>query len=262
MTDPYGQNGPSSVPPQGNGPQPPPQNPYVPGGQPQQPYIPGGQPNQFPPAQGQNPYVQAGPPQNPYPGQPQNPYGQGPIPNAYATGPGPSAPSGAVKAAGVGVGILKSVAGRVIIGIVVAVIAGIVVFVVKPGASGAKVADCISITGTSANPDATKVGCDDVKAVYVVTAVGATCDEYEDEFTFTAKGATVSKLCLFYNVKVGDCLTVSSTGADTKGACTPGSFKVTLTKDGTADDTQCPSESTTSIPNVTRNKLICLAKQK
>jgi len=28
-----------------------------------------------------------------------------------------------------------------------------------------------------------------------------------------------------------------------------------VTKDGTADDTQCPSESTTSIPNVTRNKL-------
>jgi hypothetical protein len=259
MTDPYSPNGP--VPPQG-GPQQPQQNPYVPGGQPQQPYIPGSQPNQFPAGQGQNPYG-AGQPQNPY-GQPQPPYGAGPgpIPNAYATGPGPSAPSGAVKAAGVGVGILRSVVGRVIIGVVLAAIAGIVIFVIKPGATGAKVGECLNITGTTANPDATKVSCDDAKATYVVTAAGATCDENEDEFTFTAKGATVSKLCLYYNVKVGDCLTVNTSGADTKSACTTGTYKVTLTKDGTSDDSQCPAESTTSIPNVTRNKLICLAKQK
>jgi len=55
---------------------------------------------------------------------------------------------------------------------------------------------------------------------------------------------------------------VNASGADSKGACTTGTYKVTLTKDGTSDDTQCPAESTTSIPNVTRNKLICLAKQK
>ncbi|MGV8850850.1 MAG: LppU/SCO3897 family protein [Propionibacteriaceae bacterium] len=61
---------------------------------------------------------------------------------------------------------------------------------------------------------------------------------------------------------MGDCITVSTTGADTKGACSTGSYKVTLTKDGTSDDTECPAESTTSIPNATRNKLICLAKQK
>lgn len=249
MTDPNGQNGP--VPPQG-GPQQPPQNPYVPGGQPQQPYTPGSQPNQFP----------AGPPQSPYPGQPQNPYGQGPIPNAYATGPGPSAPSGGAKAAAVGLGLLKTVAGRIIIAVVVVAIAGVIYFVVKPGASGAKVGECLNITGTTANPDATKLSCDDAKATYVVTAVGATCDEYEDEFTFKAKGATVSKLCLFYNVKVGDCLTVNTKGADSKGACTPGSYKVTLTKDGTSDESQCPTGSTSSVPNVTRNKLICLAKQK
>jgi hypothetical protein len=262
----------------------------VPGGQPQQPDIPGGQPNQFPAGQGQGPYPgqpqnpYPGQPQNPYPGQPQNPYpgqpqnaypgqpqtpypgqsqyGQGQIPNAYATGQGPSAPSGGAKAAAVGVGFLKTVVGRIVIAVVIAAIAGVIYFVVKPGPAGTKVGECLNITGTTANPDATKVSCDDAKATYVVTAVGATCDEYEDEFTFKTKGATVSKLCLFYNVKVGDCLTVSTTGADSKGVCSPGSYKVTLTKDGTSDDTQCPGESTTSIPNVTRNKLICLAKQK
>ena len=166
------------------------------------------------------------------------------------------------EAAAVGVGILKTVVGRIIIAVVVAAIAGVIYFVVKPGASGAKVGECLNITGTTAKPDASKVSCDDAKATYMVMAVGATCDEYEDEFTFTTKGATVSRLCLFYNVKVGDCLTVSTTGADTKGACTAGSYKVLFTKDGTSDDNQCPAESTTSIANVTRNKLICLAKQK
>jgi hypothetical protein len=140
------------------------------------------------------------------------------------------------------------------------VIAAVVIFVVKPGASGAKVGECLNITGTTKEPDATKVSCDDAKATYVVTAVGAACDEYEDEFTFTQKGATVSKLCLFYNVKVGECIKVSTSGADTKGDCSPGTYKVLLTKDGTTDDSQCPAEATTSIPNVTRNKLLCLAK--
>jgi hypothetical protein len=157
---------------------------------------------------------------------------------------------------------LNTIVGRIVLAAIVLAIGGIIFIVVKPGAAAAKVGDCLNLTGTTATPNASMVSCDDPTATYVVTAQGATCDENEDEFTFTTKGATIKKVCLFYNVKVGDCLTVGTTGAEAKGACTPGASKVTLATTGTADISQCPAESTTSIPNVTRNKLICLAKQK
>lgn len=228
MTDPYGQNGPT--PPQGG------QNPY--GGQPQNPY-PQGQP--------QSPYPQ-GP--NPYPQGP-NPYAQGPVPNAYA-----AAPAGKVKGAA-----SFGIARRVISIIVVAALAFGGYFIWKfTGVGAMKAGDCVVATGTKSDPTVKKVNCSDANAVYQVTAVDTTCDESESSYTETYRGSS-TKLCLYYNVSQGDCVTPgTSTTVSTKGACAPGAYKVVLVRTDTADENECPDMTEFTVPNTTRNRLICLTK--
>jgi hypothetical protein len=261
MTDPYGRNGPSYVPPQGSAPQNPyPGQPYVPNGQPQNPYVPqpygpGSQPqNPYPSAQGHYPPVQGQYP--PAPGQ--YPPAQGaPTPSPYALAPGQPAPTQGPPPSAARTKVVRSVLSWVLI----LALAGAGWFIYKnTGAAAMKVNDCVAITGTKSSPDAKKVSCTDATAIYKVTALDVTCDENESEYTETIKGLS-TKLCLFYNVTVGECIAKGTASkVSSKGACTPGTYKVLATKDDTADENTCPDMTEFTLPNTTRNKLICLVQ--
>lgn len=252
MTDPYGQNGPSSVPPQGSAPQNPyPGQPYVPNGQPQHPYVPQsyGQGSQ------QNPYASAPGPYPPAPGQ--YPPQGAPTASPYALAPGQPAPTPGRPPSAVKTKVVRSVLSWVLI----LALVGAGWFIYKnTGAAAMKVNDCVTITGTKSSPDAKKVSCTDAKAIYKVTALDTTCDENESEYTETIKGLS-TKLCLFYNVTVGECIAKGTASTvSSKGACSPGTYKVLATKDDTADENTCPDMTEYTLPNTTRNKLLCLVQ--
>ncbi len=233
MTDPYGQNGPT-----------PPQDGQIPfGGQPQNP-VPQG-----PQGQPQNPYAQ---------GQPQNPYGQGPtVPTAYQA----AAPTAGSKLA-IGAKAAGGMLVRRLIGVALVVVLAFGGFLVWKftGVGAMKAGDCVVATGSKSDPNVKKVSCTDANAVYQVTAVDTKCDESESSYTETYRGSS-TKLCLYYNVSQGDCVkpgTASSVG--TKGACAPGTYKVVLVRTDTADENECPDMTEYTVPNTTRNRLICLTK--
>ena len=145
----------------------------------------------------------------------------------------------------------------VVVVIVVGVI-GYLVFFQKSDPTAAKVGDCVSITGPSNLATATRLSCDNQSALYVVTAAGktVTCDSSEVSYSGSARDRT--KLCLFYNVRVGDCLTVTPKGdSDTKGTCAAGMLKVLSVRTDTADKAQCPAGAEEARADATRNRLIC-----
>jgi hypothetical protein len=147
----------------------------------------------------------------------------------------------------------------VVVVFVVGVI-GYLVFFQKSDPTAAKVGDCVSITGASNLATATRLSCDDQSALYVVTAAGktVTCDSSEVSYSGSARDRT--KLCLFYNVRVGDCLTVTPKGdGDAKGTCAAGTLKVLSVRTDTADKTTCPAEADEARADVTRNRLICFS---
>jgi len=231
MTDPYGQDGPT--PPQGV----PPQSPCVPG-QPQNPYPP-------------NPAPQGAPQPGPYAqGQPQNPYPQGPA-NPYAAAQ-PVITGGPAKQ-----GIGRRILSFALIPVLLA--AGWIVYKTV-GVGSMKPGDCVVVTGTKSSPNVKKVGCGDANAVYAVTAVDSTCDESESEYTETNRGLS-TKLCLYYNVNDGDCITRgNASSVSTKGTCAKGSYKVVRVLKDTSDENECPDMTEFTVPNVTRNKVICLTE--
>jgi hypothetical protein len=147
----------------------------------------------------------------------------------------------------------------VVVVFVVGVI-GYLVFFQKSDPTAAKVGDCVSITGASNLATATRLSCDDQSALYVVTAAGktVTCDSSEVSYSGSARDRT--RLCLFYNVRVGDCLTVTPKGdGDAKGTCAAGTLKVLSVRTDTADKTTCPAEADEARADVTRNRLICFS---
>jgi len=84
------------------------------------------------------------------------------------------------------------------------------------------------------------------------------CDSSEVSYSGSARDRT--KLCLFYNVRVGDCLTVTPKGdGDAKGTCAAGTLKVLSVRTDTADKTTCPAEADEARADVTRNRLICFS---
>ena len=147
----------------------------------------------------------------------------------------------------------------VLLAIVVGVV-GYLLFFRKSDPTTAKVGDCVSVTGSAIAATATRLSCDDARALYVVTAAGksVTCDSHEVSYTGGSSDGT--KLCLFYNVKVGDCLTLTQKGdGDAKGTCAKGMSKVASVRTDTANAAQCPPEADTALTNATRNRLICFA---
>ena len=145
--------------------------------------------------------------------------------------------------------------------VVVVVVVGVIAYLVffqKSDPTAAKVGDCVSVTGSENAATATRISCNDQSALYVVTASGksVTCDAYEVSYTGNNRDRT--KLCLFYNVAVGDCLKVSQNGdGDAKGACAAGMLKVVSVKTDTSAASACPAQSDAARADATRNRLIC-----
>ena len=150
-------------------------------------------------------------------------------------------------------------AAAVLLAIVVGVV-GYLLFFQKSDPTAARVGDCVSVKGSAIAATATRLSCDDASALYVVTAAGksVTCDSHEVSYTGGNRDRT--RLCLFYNVKVGDCLTLTQNGdGDAKGTCAKGTSKVVSVRTDTANAAQCPPEADTALTNTTRNRLICFA---
>ena len=153
----------------------------------------------------------------------------------------------------------RLILGAAVLVVIVGAVIGYLVFQ-KSDPTAAKVGDCVKITGASNLATATRLSCDDELALYVVTAAGkaVTCDSSEVSYTGSTRDRT--KLCLFYNVRVGDCLTVTPNGdGDAKGACTAGTLKVLSVSTDTADKTKCPAAADEARADVTHNRLICFA---
>jgi hypothetical protein len=155
---------------------------------------------------------------------------------------------------------------RLLLGLVAAVVVvavgviGYLVFFQKSDPTSAKVDDCVSISGPASLATASRLSCDDDKALYVVTAAGktVTCDAHEVSYSGSNRDRT--KLCLFYNVRVGECLKVTQNGdGDAKASCATGMLKVLSVRTDTADKTQCPAQADEARADPTRNRLICFA---
>ena len=147
----------------------------------------------------------------------------------------------------------------VLLAIVVGVV-GYLLFFQRSDPTAAKVGDCVSIKGSANDATATRLSCDDSKALYAVTASGKSvrCDRHEVSYTGGSRDRTT--LCLFYNVKAGDCLRLTQSGSgDPKGTCAKGMSKVASVRTDTASAAQCPPEADTALTNTTRNRLICFA---
>jgi hypothetical protein len=147
--------------------------------------------------------------------------------------------------------------GAVVVVVVVAVLGYVAIFA-RSDAMAARVGDCVSISGSSSSAHARRVACSDSTALYVVTATGRTptCDA--SEVTYTGSLLDRTKLCLFYNLRVGECLTVARAGeGESKDPCAPGRLKVVHVDASTADQTKCPPEADIARTDDTRARLVC-----
>lgn len=169
--------------------------------------------------------------------------------------PGASAPDGTITVRNPR-RVLFGLAAAVVV-VVVAVVGYVLVFA-RSDATAAKVGDCVSVSGSAASATARRVACSDSSALYVVTATGAkvTCDV--SEVTYTGGERDRTRLCLFYNVRVGDCLAIAQ-GGTTKGSCAPGTLKVVYVDTSSADETKCPAEADVARTDDTHARLICFA---
>ncbi len=181
--------------------------------------------------------------------------GDGSVPTRTYGSTSPNKPPAALA----GVNISKRlVRGAAVVVVIVVSVIGYFVFFQNSDPTAAKVGDCVSISGSESVATAKRLSCDDPKALYVVTAAGknVTCDTSEVSYTGSNRDRT--KLCLFYNVRVGDCLKVAQSGnGDAKGTCAAGMLKVVSVRTDTADEAQCPANADAARADVTRKRLIC-----
>lgn len=135
---------------------------------------------------------------------------------------------------------------------------------------GVAVGDCVSIAefdtepGEGAGVSLTPLDCDNQDATYLVQADGyQPCDDYE--LSLNSPQDKDRALCLDFNVEEGDCLTVGEQGplgdrvqncADVQPAGS--TYLVLSVKDRTSDIADCPSDTEVALPNVTRDRLVCL----
>ncbi|HET7723995.1 MAG TPA: hypothetical protein VFK68_05110 [Propionibacteriaceae bacterium] len=144
--------------------------------------------------------------------------------------------------------------------LVVVAVAGYVLVFARSDATAAKVGDCVSVTGTAADARARRVACSDAGALYVVTAAGPKVNCDASEVTYTGGARDRTRLCLFYNLRVGDCLSAGRGGEpDTKAACAPGMLKVVYVDTSSADETKCPPAADVARTDDTSSRLICFA---
>jgi hypothetical protein len=150
-----------------------------------------------------------------------------------------------------------------VVAVVIVIVVGVIVYLVffqKSDPTAAKVGDCVSISGSASLATAQRLSCDDESALYVVTAAGKSVSCDANEVSYTGSNRDRTKLCLFYNVRVGDCLTLTQKGdGDARGTCAPGMVKVVSVRTDTAEESQCPAEADVARADATRKRLICFA---
>ncbi|WP_340537795.1 LppU/SCO3897 family protein [Nocardioides sp. GXZ039] len=131
-------------------------------------------------------------------------------------------------------------------------------------AEAAEVGDCLNLSGVAVNAGSEAISCDDPTATYVVTATDGTCDEYEVEYSISAAGESKEvAACLTYNAKVGDCFVDSTLATPAKKVACQGEgadIKVLAFDDNSSKAKECPKKTTFSLPNKTRNQLLCFGK--
>ena len=158
-----------------------------------------------------------------------------------------------------------------IIAIAAVVVIGIITFVVirqqKTATTAANVGDCIKITSaTLSNPETSQAPCTEQDAIFVVTETGGSsvsCDENEPSYVEgkdTDKPS--SRVCLRYNLKVGECLDLGalSTTVPKKVTCSASAststVKLVALLTDTTDESKCPADSQAS-PLTKRNLVYC-----
>lgn len=225
----------------------PPPGQYPPQGRP--PPGPGYPPQGFPPPYPQQQYQQ----RRQFPPPPQHPQSGG-IPQQSL--PPPPEPGGTSPGA------------RVLIGVVVAGVIGLIVIAVATWGTSARAAeegDCVKVISTS-DAEAGTVECSAPEAIYKVAkklgSAASRCPEGDyTEWTGGKRTDTV-KLCLMLNAKEGDCFTTTTSGgneSDDRVACSSADFKVVKVVPGKADKAACAEgdlAATYSQPATT----LCLTK--
>lgn len=137
-------------------------------------------------------------------------------------------------------------------------VGGYVAIFQKSGLGATSVGDCVSMSGSSTSMTAKRISCDDPKALYVVTATGTATNCDAGEVTYSGSGIRRTNLCLFYNVRQGECLASSQQGGDAaKTSCTPGTIKVVSVRTDTSDKTQCPTSADLAKIDITRKRMVC-----
>ena len=138
----------------------------------------------------------------------------------------------------------------------------------KTATTAADVGACIKITSsTLIDPKTEQAPCGDPSALFMVTETGGSdvsCDDNEPSYV---EGKNTddpsSRVCLRYNLTVGDCLDVGllDSSVPKKVDCaapTSTTAKLVLLDLTTADESKCPSDSK-ALPLTKRNIVYCFA---
>lgn len=229
----------------------------------------------FPPP-GDAQYPSAGDAQYPPPSGAQYPPPSGqafPPPTGPAYPPGtPGAPGGfppgTVPPAAPGAKKKRLIITAAVLVVVAIVVTFSIVHNQKTATTAANVGACIKITSaTLIDPKTEQAPCSDPAALFMVTETGGSdvkCDENEPSYV---EGKDTndpsSRVCLRYNLTVGDCLDVGllDSSVPKKVDCTaPTSTtaKLVLLDLTTADESKCPSDSK-ALPLTKRNIVYCFA---
>jgi len=132
-------------------------------------------------------------------------------------------------------------------------------------ASAPDVGECVSVKGTADKADVDTKPCGK-DTLWKVASSDGKCDEMETNYYVEVTGAKAVNLCLEHDVAVGECIEVSTGGAnapmDKQVACStkPGASTVVVkvTKlDTTSADVKCGKQEI-ALPNVTRKTSMCV----
>ncbi len=88
----------------------------------------------------------------------------------------------------------------------------------KEKASAPEVGECVTVEGTSTDPDVETAECGGDDVLYKVVADDGECDLTEVSYTVTVRGSDAVDLCLFWDVEEGDCVK-EGVDKDEKVAC-------------------------------------------
>lgn len=132
----------------------------------------------------------------------------------------------------------------------------------KAKADAPNVGECVTVSGSASDADVKKATCGDDDVLYKVMSDDGECDATEVSYTVEVRGNDAVSLCLFWQVKEGDCIK-QGTSSDTKVSCdeksTPGApiGKVVSVED--SGDATC-GKGETPFANAKRSVTVCLVE--